>query len=49
MTWLTPFKGCFGHRAYAVSLGHYVAGLLSDSPRKAIPAHTMVAPLRYGE
>jgi len=38
MTWLTPFKGCFGHRAQAVSLGHYVAGLLSDSPRKSMQA-----------
>ena len=38
MTWLTPFKACFGHRAQAVSLGHYVNGLLSDSPRKSMQA-----------
>lgn len=38
VTWLAPFKGCFGHRAQAVSLGHYVAGLLSDSPRKSMQA-----------
>ena len=36
--WLTPFKACFGHRAEAVSLGGYVAGLLSDSPRKSMQA-----------
>lgn len=38
MAWLTPFTACFGHRAQAVSLGHYVAGLLSDSPRKSMQA-----------
>lgn len=38
MRWLTPFKACFGHRAQAVSLGHYVSGLLSDSPRKSMQA-----------
>ena len=38
MTWLTPFKACFGHRAQAVSLGHYVSGLFSDSPRKSMQA-----------
>ena len=38
MTWLAPFKACFGHRAQAVSLGHYVSGLLSDSPRKSMQA-----------
>ena len=36
--WLTPFKACFGHRAEAVSLGGYVSGLLSDSPRKSMQA-----------
>jgi len=36
--WLAPFKACFGHRAEAVSLGGYVAGLLSDSPRKSMQA-----------
>lgn len=38
MTWLTPFKACFGHRAQVVSLGHYIHGLLSDSPRKSMQA-----------
>jgi SRSO17 transposase len=38
MAWLTPFKACFGHRAQAVSLGHYVNGLFSDSPRKSMQA-----------
>ncbi len=38
MTWLTPCKACFGHRAQAVALGHYVSGLLSDSPRKSMQA-----------
>ena len=38
MTWLAPFKACFGHRAQAVSLGHYISGLLSDSPRKSMQA-----------
>lgn len=38
MTWLTPFKACFGHRAQALSLGHYVSGLFSDSPRKSMQA-----------
>jgi SRSO17 transposase len=38
MTWLTPFKACFGRRAEAVSLGQYVSGLFSDSPRKSMQA-----------
>jgi len=38
MKWLTPFQACFGHRAQSVSLGHYVSGLLSDSPRKSMQA-----------
>jgi SRSO17 transposase len=38
MTWLTPFKACFGRRAQRVALGHYVSGLLSDSPRKSMQA-----------
>ena len=38
MAWLTPFKASFGHRAQAVSLGQYVNGLLSDSPRKSMQA-----------
>lgn len=38
MTWLTPFKACFGHRAQAVALGQYISGLLSDSPRKSMEA-----------
>lgn len=38
MAWLTPFRACFGHQAQAVSLGHYVNGLLSDSPRKSMQA-----------
>jgi len=35
---LTPLKPCFGHRAEPVSLGAYVSGLLSDSPRKSTQA-----------
>lgn len=38
MTWLTPFKACFGRRAQGVSLGHYVSGLFSDSSRKSMQA-----------
>jgi SRSO17 transposase len=38
MTWLTPFKACFGHRAQAIALGHYISGLFSDSPRKSMQA-----------
>ncbi len=38
MAWLTPFTACFGHRAQAVSLGHYVSGLFSDSPRTSMQA-----------
>ena len=38
MKWLTPFQACFGHRAQTISLGHYVSGLLSDSPRKSMQA-----------
>jgi SRSO17 transposase len=38
MKWLTPFKACFGHRAQTVSLGHYISGLFSDSPRKSMQA-----------
>lgn len=38
MTWLTPFQVCFGRRAQRVSLGHYVSGLFSDSPRKSMQA-----------
>ena len=38
MRWLAPFKACFGHRAQAISLGHYINGLFSDSPRKSIQA-----------
>jgi len=36
--WLEPFTGCFGHAAQLVSLGAYVAGLFSDSPRKSMEA-----------
>lgn len=38
VAWLTPFAACFGHRAQAVALGHYTAGLLGDSPRKSMQA-----------
>jgi SRSO17 transposase len=38
MRWLAPFRATFGRRAQAVSLGHYIAGLLSDSPRKSMQA-----------
>jgi SRSO17 transposase len=38
MIWLKPFQACFGHRAQLVSLGQYVNGLLSDSPRKSMQA-----------
>lgn len=38
MRWLTPFQACFGHRTQSVSLGAYIAGLLSDSPRKSMQA-----------
>jgi len=38
MRWLEPLKACFGHRAQLVSLGQYVNGLLSDSPRKSMQA-----------
>lgn len=38
MRWLEPLKACFGHRAQRVSLGQYINGLLSDSPRKSMQA-----------
>lgn len=38
MTWLTPFKACFGHRAHAGALRHDVSGLFSDSPRQSMQA-----------
>ncbi len=38
MRWLAPFTECFGHPAQPVSLGAYINGLLSDSPRKSIQA-----------
>lgn len=36
--WLTPFAACFGRRGHARGLDRYVAGLLSDSPRKSMQA-----------
>jgi SRSO17 transposase len=38
MTWLEPFKECFGHRAQELALRRYVQGLLSDSDRKSMEA-----------
>jgi SRSO17 transposase len=38
MTWLEPFKECFGHRAQVLALRRYVQGLLSDSHRKSMEA-----------
>jgi SRSO17 transposase len=38
MTWLEPFKDCFGHRAQHLALRRYVQGLLSDSDRKSMQA-----------
>jgi SRSO17 transposase len=38
MTWLEPFKECFGHRAQTLALRRYVQGLLSDSDRKSMEA-----------
>ena len=38
MTWLEPFKACFGHRAQPLALRRYVQGLLSDSDRKSMEA-----------
>lgn len=36
--WLTPFASCFGRRGHMHGLDRYVAGLLSDSPRKSMQA-----------
>ncbi len=36
--WLTPLAACFGRRRHARGLDRYVAGLLSDSPRKSMQA-----------
>lgn len=38
MTWLEPFKECFGHRAQRLALRRYIQGLLSDSARKSMQA-----------
>lgn len=38
LTWLEPFKECFGHRAQVLALRRYVQGLLSDSDRKSMQA-----------
>ena len=38
MTWLEPFKECFGHRAQMLALRRYLQGLLSDSARKSMEA-----------
>lgn len=49
MAWLTPFRPCFGHEAQRISLGQYVNGLLSDSPRKSMEAmlSRVLEPVRY--
>lgn len=49
MTWLTPFRACFGHEAQRISLGQYINGLLSDSPRKSMQAMLarVTAPVAY--
>jgi hypothetical protein len=36
--WLISIKGCVGHQTQAVSLGHFVAGLLGESRRRATQA-----------
>jgi SRSO17 transposase len=41
LTWLEPFKACFGHRAQQLALRRYIQGLLSDSRRKSM--HAMLA------
>ena len=38
LSWLEPFKECFGHRAQVLALRRYVQGLLSDSDRKSMQA-----------
>ncbi len=38
LSWLEPFKGCFGHRAQRLALPRYIQGLLSDSERKSMQA-----------
>jgi SRSO17 transposase len=38
ISWLEPFKECFGHRAQVLALRRYVHGLLSDSDRKSMQA-----------
>lgn len=38
MTWLAPFKECFGRHAQELALRRYVQGLLSDSARKSMEA-----------
>lgn len=49
MTWLTPFRVCFGHQAQRIALGQYVNGLLNDSPRKSMQAMLarVTGPVRY--
>ena len=49
MTWLTPFRACFGHEAQRISVGQYINGLLSDSARKSMQAMLarVTAPVRY--
>jgi len=49
MTWLTPFRACFGHQAQHIALGQYVNGLLNDSPRKSMQAMLarVTDPVRY--
>lgn len=49
MTWLTPFRACFGHEAQRISLGQYINGLLGDSARKSMQAMLarVTAPVAY--
>ena len=49
VTWLAPFRACFGHEAQQVALGQYITGLLGDSARKSMQAMLarVTAPVRY--
>jgi SRSO17 transposase len=38
VAWLEPFEDCFGHVAQRGAFRRYLAGLLSDSPRKSMSA-----------
>ena len=49
MTWLEPFRSCFGHEAQRQSLRAYLHGLLGDSDRKSMQAMLarVAAPVSY--